>query len=276
MALLERPAHLSGDLRNLTRIIGAAIAFFGLLLLAIIAYAGWSANETSVERERRLVENALNESIARALNEQKSVAWWDDPIIKITDKEIDLEFTDANFGVFLTETYSHDEVYILNGQDRPLYGFAKGERLDPSAFEQRRSTLEAVIAEIRSGEHSKLESRPNTFNESQDNYKVLTGVQIARWAGHIMSVDGRPAVVAAMTIVPNIDMGILKGTPNLLISVTYIDAEFASQIGNSFLLNDLRLTPAPARTDGVVSIPFVGDDHAAISPGRRGALDRSC
>jgi sensor domain CHASE-containing protein len=183
MAQTERSLRFSGDLRSLTRIVGAAIAFFGLLLLAVIAYAGWSANETSRDRERTLVENALNESIARALSEQKSVAWWDDPITKITDKEIDLEFTDANFGIFLTETYSHDEVFILNAEDRPLYAFAKGERLDPSTFEQRRSALEPVIAEIRKGENSKLESRPNTFNESQGEYKFLTGVRIALWAG---------------------------------------------------------------------------------------------
>ncbi|MGZ5916928.1 MAG: hypothetical protein ACXWJ4_06340, partial [Methyloceanibacter sp.] len=62
----------------------AAIALFGLLLLAIIAYAGWSANQAATERERTLLENAFNQSIARALNEQKSVAWWDDAVTKIT------------------------------------------------------------------------------------------------------------------------------------------------------------------------------------------------
>ena len=263
MAPLERSPHFRGDLRRLTGIIGAAIAFFGILLLAVIAYAGRSANETATDRERTLVENALNESIARALSEQKSVAWWDDPIIKITDDAIDLEFTDANFGVFLTETYAHDEVYILNAKDRPLYAFAGGQRLDPSNFAQRLPELKTVIEGIRSGQHT-LKSRPNTFNESQDNYRFLTGVQIARWAGHVMPVDGRPAIVAAMTIVPNIDMSLLKGTPNLLISITYIDAEFTSQIGHSLLLNDLTLTPQPATAEGVVSMPFMGDDQTGL------------
>jgi diguanylate cyclase (GGDEF)-like protein len=264
MTHLDRLVHFNGDLRRLTRTIGAAIAFFGLVLLAIIAYAGWSANQTSTERERTLVANALNESIARALNEQKSIAWWDDPVLKITDEAIDLEFTDANFGVFLTETYAHDEVYILNAKDRPLYAFAKGESLEPAMFEKRRPELEAVVAEVRSGEPSKLDSRPNTFNKSQDNYKVLTGVHIARWTGHIIPVEGRPAVVAAMTIVPNIDMSILQGTPNLIVSVTYIDDAFAAQIGQSLLLDDLKLTPRPSEVDGVVSEPFVGDDRAAM------------
>ena len=260
MTALDLSKHFSGDLHRLTIIIGVAIAFFGLVLLAIIAYAGWSANETASERERMLVENALNESIARALNEQKSVAWWDDPIVKITDQAIDLEFTDANFGVFLTETYGHDEVYILNAEDRPLYGFANAKRLDPTAFEQRRPAFAAVIDEIRRGDHSKLRARPDMFAESKEHYHVLTGVTVARWAGHIVSVDGRPAIIAGMTIVPNIDMSLLKGTPNLLLSISYIDQDFMSEMGHTLLLPDLALTSQTSQADGVVSEAFVGDD----------------
>jgi diguanylate cyclase (GGDEF)-like protein len=263
VATTDRTVHFSGDLHRLTALIAGAIGFFGILLLAVIAYAGWSANETATERERTLVENALNESVARALNEQKSVAWWDDPIVKITDKHIDLEFTDANFGVFLTETYAHDEVYILNAENRPLYAFAGGKRLKPSAFEQRRTALTPAIDEVREG-RATLKSRPNTFNESQGGYRFLNGVQVARWAGHIQTVNGRPAVVAAMTIVPNIDRSLLKGTPNLLMSVTYIDKDFVSQIGHSLLLNDLRLTAAPSKADGAVSEAFIGDDKSPM------------
>ena len=256
----DRTTHFSGDLRSLTYLIGAAIVFFGLLLLAIIAYAGWSANQTATDRERTLLANALNQSIARALNEQKSVAWWDDPVTKITDEAIDLEFTNANFGVFLTETYAHDEVYILNAKDKPLYFFADHEQGEPSTFEARRPVLDALIAEIRKGDRSGLKTRPDMFSESKDRYKILTGVQVARWAGHIVSVDGRPAVVAGMTIVPNIDKSILKGTPNLLLSVTFIDDEFVSEIGRSLLLNDLSLTPRPSEKPALVSEPFLGDD----------------
>jgi diguanylate cyclase (GGDEF)-like protein len=244
--------------------IAAAIAFFGLLLLAIIAYAGWSANQTATERERTLLENALNQSIARVLNEQKSVAWWDDSVVKITDEAIDLDFVDSNFGIFLTETYGHDEVYIVNGENRPLYAYAESGRGDPSLFEPRRRAVAAVIAEARHGAASKLKVRPDMFSESQSNYRVLAGaVQAARWAGHIMSVDGRPAVVAALTIVPNVDMSLLKGKPNLLISIRYIDKDFISDISRSLLLRDLALTPEPPQGSGLISQPFVGDDGIA-------------
>jgi diguanylate cyclase (GGDEF)-like protein len=238
-----------------------AIGFFGLILLAIIAYAGWSSNQISTERERTLLENALNQSIARVLNEQKSVAWWDDAITKITDEAIDFDFVDSNFGIFLTETYGQDEVYILDGKDRPIYAFLNAGRQEPLAFETRRPAVGKLVVEARSGEHSNLRTRPDMFSQSQSNYRVLAGaLQPARWAGHIVSVDGRPAVVAALTIVPNVNMELLKGTPNLLVSVKYIDEAFTTEMGRSLLLNDLAMAPETTQSDGVVSQPFVGDD----------------
>jgi cbb3-type cytochrome oxidase subunit 3 len=75
MLLGDASGLYDGDLRRLTRIIRAAITFFGVLLLAVIAFAGWSANKTASDIERTLVENALNQSIAAVLNGQKSVAW---------------------------------------------------------------------------------------------------------------------------------------------------------------------------------------------------------
>ena len=185
-------------------------------------------------------------------------------MVKITDQAIDLEFTDANFGIFLTETYGHDEVYILNAQDRPLYAFANGERLDPKSFEERRPALDPLIVEIRQDDHSRLKPRPDMFSESKIHYKVLEGVHVARWAGHIVSVNGRPAVIAGMTIVPNIDMSLLKGTPNLLLSVTYIDEPFISEIGQSLLLRDLKMEPKPAEGGRYVSEAFVGDDGVLL------------
>jgi sensor domain CHASE-containing protein len=252
----------SGDLRRLTTTIGAAITFFGLLLLAVIAYAGWSANHTATEIERALVENALNQRIGRFLSEQKSVAWWDDAVVKIAAN--DMDFMETEFGLYLSETYGHDEIYILNGEGRPLYARIKSQREDPNIFERRRPQVQPVVGEAQ-GNSSGLRARPNLLSEYQANYQVLAGVlSVARWAGHIVSVDGRPAVVAAMTIVPNVDMSLLKGTPNLLVGVKFIDDAFISEIGRSLLLNNFVLLPGSLRSDAAVSDHFVGDDGIPI------------
>src|SRR5689334_6583008 len=123
MLLGDTTGLYDGDLRRLTRIIRGAIAFFGVALLAIIAFAGWSANRSATDIERALLDNALNQSIAAVLDGQKSVAWWDEAVTNTQDGAINLDFVDAEFGIFLTETYGNNEIYILDAGDKPVYAY---------------------------------------------------------------------------------------------------------------------------------------------------------
>jgi len=244
-------------------VMGAAIACFGMLLLAIIAYAGWTSNQSAIERERNLVENAINRSILAQLNEQKSIAWWDDAMSNIRSDYMDWEWIDGNFGYFLTETYGHDEVYILNPDSEPVYAFFDGERRDAGTFRERARELAPVVAEVRTGSPVGLFTRPNTF-EVGDYQFLSAGSRRARWGGHILTVNGRAAVVAAMTIEPNIDMTLAREKPHMLLSVRYMDEELVSTIGQSLLLPDLALRPEKISGDGVVSHDFSADDGSVL------------
>lgn len=255
------PPASNGDLSRLTSAIAAGITLAGAVLIAVIAYAGWTSNRTSLDRERTLLANGLNRRIARVLNEQKSVAWWDDAVTKIGADHIDLEFADSEFGVFLTETYGHDEVYIVSGDDVPLYAFTHRARRDPTVFEPRRRYLAELMAEARGKQQRRLRQRPDSFGDDQHTYRKLTGVmKVARWSGHVLSVNGRLAIATAITIVPTLDMGLSEPSPKLLVSIKYIDPAFVTELGRSLLLTDLTLRPEAAGADGVFSEPLDGDD----------------
>lgn len=263
MAWAENHRRYRGDVSRLMVVMGAAIACFGMLLLAIIAYAGWSSNQAAAERERQLVENAVNRSILAQLNEQKSIAWWDDAMTNIRSDYLNLEWIDGNFGYFLTETYGHDEVYILGPDLKPVYAFFEGERRDSESFQLRANELAAVVAEVNTGAPAGLTTRPNTF-EIGDYQFLSAGSRRARWGGHILKVNGHAAVVAAMTIEPNIDMNLARAAPHMLVSVRFMDEELIKTLGESLLLPDLALRPAPMRGDGIVAHEFIGDDGASL------------
>ncbi|MET0547068.1 MAG: EAL domain-containing protein [Caulobacterales bacterium] len=258
---MQQRLTAGSPLRWLIMLTAVAITFFGIVLLTVIAYAGWSANQTAVERERTLVENALNRSIARTLDEQKSVAWWDDAITKMRKGHFDWEFLDANFGYFLTETYGHDEVYILDEKDQPVYAFMHGERLNPKIYAEHQAEVSPIVDAVRNRPTKALRDRPDLFSQNQKNYNFLKGaVNAARWSGHILLVDGKPAVVTGITILPTIDMSLMPKTPKLLVSVRYVDEDFISEIGRSLLLPELQLAPKSAKGPGVVAEQFRADD----------------
>lgn len=249
-----------GDLRKLMNLTAAGIIAAGVLLIAIISYAASTANTSATERERILVQNALNRGILRALNEQKSVAWWDEAYAKISGAEIDLGFVDNEFGIFLTETYGHDKVFILSPEGKPVYAYTQGARADAASYQAYEHVLAPVVEDVVSGS-SKLIKRPDLFGDAHGHYRTIGGqLDKARWTGHILSVQGKPAFVVAITILPNIDMSLIKGAPHLLLSLIFIDDDYVSDVGRSLLLPDLRLTSTADRISGRVSDPVDADD----------------
>ncbi len=53
-----------------------ALPGFGIVLLAVVGYAGWSANRAAVMRERQLVEKTRStRPSAKCLDQLKAIAW---------------------------------------------------------------------------------------------------------------------------------------------------------------------------------------------------------
>ncbi len=265
--MLRRALKLSGmrgDLRSLTAFIAATIGFFGLVLLAVVAWTGSNANTTAVERERMLVENAVDQGITRVLSEQKSVAWWDDAVINVASGRLNVEWADVQLGMYLSETYGHAEVYVLDAQDRPIWSWVDGESAGPGAYGRRAAELAPLLDEVRTGTRHYPRQRDQDFAASQAAYRDLLGARVARWGGHLLSVDGRPAFVSAITIVPNLDLKLTPETPHLLVSVAPVTETVIADIGGTLLMHDLSLT-AEAISDGAHAVqPFVTDDERTV------------
>jgi diguanylate cyclase (GGDEF)-like protein len=250
----------------LTRVIGLALVFFGVVLLAVIAYAGISANRNAVERERQLVENALDQAVSRVLNEEKAIAWWDDAVVNAQSRPLDLEWIETNIGVYFYETYGHDEMYLVDGSNTPIYANVGGELQSDAAdaFARRQSVLHGVVWAARGAPDASLRVRDSAFTEDQERYSFLLGARDASWSGHILSVDGAPAVVSAMAIVPSVDASVLQGDPHLMVSVVRIDDAFMEAVGRTLLMPDLRLTTAPPVGEHLASVSFEADDGTPL------------
>ena len=156
--------HYKNDLQRLTIFIGGALVLFGALLLGIVAYAGWSANRAAVVRERQLVENALDQSVSHILDEQKAICWWDDAVAQVQRPRLDVSWLETNFGIYFHETYGHDEVIILDSQNRPIYANVAGTLTNPAnAYNRHRAVFDELVTEARHGADGHLRNRESTL-----------------------------------------------------------------------------------------------------------------
>ncbi|MET0258517.1 MAG: CHASE4 domain-containing protein, partial [Methylobacterium sp.] len=247
-------------LRRLTIGIAAAIAVSGCVLIALVVFIGLQSNRAEFRAERLRIDNALSQSVERTLEQQKTIAWWDDAVQHVANA-FDLAFVDANFGYYFSETFGHSEIYILDGRNRPVYAFRGGERVDAPAYRERSADLADVIDAARGNGHATGIDRTLAFTAKQDRYKFLKGaLQSAGWGAKITLIDGLPAIVASITIVPNVDLSLLREKPFLLVTVVRIDAEFIDAVGGSLLIPKLHFAARDETGGDIVSEPFTTDD----------------
>lgn len=245
---------------RLAAIVGSLLTVCGAFLIGMIAYLAWSLNASELAAERSRVDNAFDQSIASVLDQQRSVAWWDDAVIKIT-RNFDPEFVESNFGLFLTETYSQDEVFILDTENRPVYSHFDDRPTSENEIASHLEQVSQVVQGVRNGGRTFLKRRPDVFLDRQVGYDKLGGVRTsAGWFSAILPIDGKPSIVTAITISPNVDQSLIAPTPFLLVSIVNIDQAYLDSIGRSLLIPSLRLEPTDPRSGNMPSQPFVMDD----------------
>jgi diguanylate cyclase (GGDEF)-like protein len=264
--IASRALPYRNNLQRLTLTIGAALAFFGIILVAVVAYAGWSANRTSIERERTLVENALDQAVSTILNQEKAICWWDDAVVNAQKRPLDLEWIETNIGVYFYETYGHDEVYLVDGDNTPIYANIEGklQQNPAAAYARHAAQLNRVVQAARGNRDATLRVRDSAFTSDQRRYSYLLGARNAAWAGHILTIDGVPAVVSTMAIVPSVDANVLHGRPHMMVSVVRMDRDFMYSVGRTLLMPDLALSTEPSTARGVISERFEADDGTPI------------
>lgn len=93
----------------------------GLAIAVIIGavYAGMAMNKAALNIESGIIEKEIDRIVVKTLDEQKSVALWDEPLERIPHK--DLEWIDEEIGSYLTGTYAHDLVIIEDGAVNIVY-----------------------------------------------------------------------------------------------------------------------------------------------------------
>ena len=119
-------------------------------------------------------------------------------VIKSRGSGLDAEWLDVEVGVFVTTSYKHDRILVLDAQNRPIYGFGADERLDQATQEQFAQLVSPLAAQIRGGKNISPRITDASFTENMTEDSEITDRRYGRGAAAILSNDGRPVFAAAM------------------------------------------------------------------------------
>jgi diguanylate cyclase (GGDEF)-like protein len=235
-------SNIKHDQPVMRRLITPMLALLGglpALLLILLFYSANSMNQSASQAQRALINNALSLRLVQSLSELRSVAWWDEMVVKSRVSGFDAEWLDIEVGVFVTASYKHDHILVLDAQNQPIYGFSADQRLDQATQEKLARLVQPLAAQIRGGKNVSPRITDTSFTDDLAENSAITDRQYGRGAAAILAYEGQPVFAAAMEITPSLSKELESKHPQILVSVTNLNLPVLKDIGRSVLINDL-------------------------------------
>jgi diguanylate cyclase (GGDEF)-like protein len=229
-----------------------AVLATAVVITGMLIWSARRANEVAFDRQNQLVDLVLSQSVSKIAYDQESITVWDDPIIKLREPVLDFEWLDANVGVWLFTYFGHDQVYVLDADNKPVYAMRDGERINNATFYDVDLTLQPYIDEMR---RIMLE----------DPTKGVTDTVLSPGAADIAVVSGHSAIVSVKPIVTG--TGSIEqepGTEFLHISVRFLDGNFIERLTKDYLFGGARFSWRNNATVGERTYPLVAKNGVPV------------
>ncbi|TPL46598.1 EAL domain-containing protein [Mesorhizobium sp. B2-4-6] len=235
--------HNSSPLtRQVTLIVLTLAAFALAIVVGFGFYAAGQADNASLERQKMFIANGLQDQIAAVRREQESVSVWDDAVINA--KASNQGWMADNLSVWMYTYYGHNRVYILDSANHPVHAMREGKVVDASDYAEDQPILLPAIEKLRG-----MLAQPPEFGVSGQPAKMV--------AGDLVSLDGKPAILSVMPLVPSSDrVTQAPGTEYLHVSVEFINDAVIGKLAGKYLLDGARLVPL-SQAAGPAAVPLV-------------------
>lgn len=232
--------------------IGMAIVAMVVVSL-IMACAGvyvttHESDKVSVERQVRSARHSMELSVDELALQQETVAIWDDSASRLVAVHPDLAWTHDNIGLWLHNIFGHDEVFILDGSDRPVYAAFEGEPVSIKRYASLSKDIRPLLDSVRGrdgGANGKHDRNPG---QSLHPNTTIRTTSRATHDSHLMLVGGRPAASSAMLVQPSTpDYVRPNGKWPVLVSIRYLDAGFLAELSSRQLISSPRFSQSSAK-----------------------------
>jgi diguanylate cyclase (GGDEF)-like protein len=229
----------------------AALMFVvGAAMIAVILYSARKMDENIVGAQTELIDNSINARLTRSLSELRSVAWWDEMVTKSRGTTYDPAWLDLEVGVFMTESFHHDRIMILDEQNRPVYGFAGESRTAAAQHRTDLAAVRALVAQVRGGRSASPRITDAAFTGDAVE-SDFSNRRYGRSAAAVVQIGSHGELASVMTITPSVNMALQSPRPRILVSFIKLDEAYWQGAGRDMLLPDLGFgSPAGERRGG--------------------------
>jgi diguanylate cyclase (GGDEF)-like protein len=223
--------------------ITARLALLFGLGFAALALIGWqvvsAVDNDAISRQRNHIDNALAMLVDTKGREQEAHAIREEAYRNST-LAVDVDWLENQIGEQMATTLGYSRLYVLDGEDRPVFAFVDGARADPAIFEAVREAFGETLDEVRDRRPMETDKRGHLKRPTLAD----DGVPVEfRRITHLGTVMGEPAILSATQFTPTVAGRTVREPRAVLLSVLPLHAHTLRQIGRDFDLTGLGWAP---------------------------------
>ncbi|HQS96894.1 MAG: bifunctional diguanylate cyclase/phosphodiesterase [Novosphingobium sp. 17-62-19] len=231
------------------------VATFLALLALTAALVAAFRNSTDIAdqfarvEEQRLVQRFVERSERQILEAAKLQLVWDDAVTRLNAP--DAENWARNFiSGYFWGSHRIDRIYHV----RFGGGLVRCWQGPKISGDCRYDKIERTVRDLIT--LSTQQSTPRgTVSEWRRHGEVMwpydsAGLPVSRGSSEVISFDGRPTIIAVAPVLPDMTPALLKGAPDYLVLVRYVDQRIIDDLQSSLLLDDVRFALSPDRASG--------------------------
>lgn len=252
-------------LRRLIDSIAFLQVLIALVLIGTIVYSGHAMNQSSINSEMELIDNALSETVAKIIAEQKNAVTGEDAIGDFSGQNIDIIWAGAKLGEHLFQSHGHQRIFIIDQDNNAALAFEMGKSVSTTQYEKYRKIVQPLISDIRRKTNLRYLPREGKLMKPHQRYAFLQGTKDNRWAGNLLALDDKTVIVTAVAMAPISHATSRRNQSYVLVSIVNVDQSMMNSIGESLLLPDLTILPLSAETQVNGVQPLVTDDGTVVS-----------
>lgn len=217
---------------------GAMLLAFAASNLSVLSTAGNSADQVRLKAEQDLVRNEIDRQIEIVARDQSQISHWD-ATLKALGSDIDMEFIRREMADWLWDDFGIQSSIIVSPEGNPRVTVFKDQVL---AAEAGRRTIEQnadLLDEARRVYMKHRKRRDGGFAIFQHPIRSDRPIYIS----DVRPVDGQISVVVAQAIIPDDELTLPDGHPQVLLTYKPLTKSVVSGIAEKLALTDLKIEP---------------------------------
>jgi diguanylate cyclase (GGDEF)-like protein len=213
------------------------------------AFVIWSADRTderALARQQSLATRIVATARSTIEGEQGTAVLRPEATEAFLGDKPDMDAIETQFGIAEYDDYSHDRVYVLDPDLKPVFAASEGKTRPVAAYDVDRTVIDPLAVRFRSSENVAAIA---AFEDGDADWPP----QLSDW----VVLDGRVALATVMPIVSDwTDQEQTPGNYYLHALVRYLDDDLASGLIDQYMLDGIAFAATPASAPDQLALPI--------------------